>query len=241
MIIYPAVDIKDGKCVRLRQGRYDEMTVFGDDPLEMALHWQSEGARFLHVIDLDGARGKGTNNRELIGRIVKRLMIPVQTGGGIRTMADIDELLGLGAARVILGTMAVNNPALVSEAVLRYGERIVAGIDAKDGMVAIEGWERTSEFAAVEFAGNMELLGVKTVIYTDIATDGMLSGPNLRAMEEMLNAVSMDVIASGGVGSAEDLLNLKRLGVAGAITGKAIYTGAIELREAIRLVEKSVG
>lgn len=241
MIIYPALDIKDGKCVRLRQGRYDEMTVFGDDPLEMALHWQYEGAGFLHVIDLDGARGKGVNNRELIGRIIKVLRIPVQTGGGIRTMADIDEMLRNGAARVILGTAAVKDPALVSEAVLHYCGKVVVGIDARDGMVAIEGWEKTSEFAAVEFARKMESLGVKTIVYTDISTDGMLSGPNLRAMEEMHGTVSMDVIASGGIGSADDLINLKRLGVSGAIVGKAIYSGAIDLKKTIKLVEQSVG
>lgn len=237
MTIYPAVDIKNGKCVRLTQGRYDRMTVFGDDPVLMALRWQNAGARYLHVVDLDGARGGGVNNRELIGRMIKALGIPVQTGGGIRTMADIEEMLRIGAARVILGTVAVNNPALVAEAVKRFGERIVAGIDAKDGKVAIDGWEKTSEYASCEFAGKMEALGVRTIIYTDIATDGMLSGPNLKAMEEMKNAVRMDVIASGGVGSVEDLLNLRRIGVAGAITGKAIYSGSIDLPKAIAAVE----
>lgn len=236
MIIYPAIDIKDGKCVRLRQGRYSDMTIFGDDPIEMALRWQSEGAQYLHIVDLDGARGKGMNNRHVIGQITQTVSIPVQTGGGIRTMADIDEMLGLGAARVILGTSAVNDPALVSNAAIKYGDGIVVGIDAKDGMVAIEGWEKTSSFKAVEFAKQMENYGVRSIIYTDIAMDGMLMGPNLQAMEEMQNAVSMSVIASGGVGSIEDLVNLKRLGVAGAITGKAIYTGAIDLKEALKRV-----
>lgn len=236
MIIYPAVDIKDGRCVRLRQGRYSDMTVFGDDPLEMALRWQRAGAHFLHVVDLDGARGQGKNNRELIGRIIRTLDIPVQTGGGIRTMEDIDEVLSLGAARVILGTAAVSEPGLVGQAVSRYGSRIAVGIDAKNGMVAIEGWEKTSPYTAVEFARHMEKLGVETIIYTDVAKDGMLTGPNFEAMNEMQRAVSMAVIASGGISCMDDLIRLKQIGVAGAIVGKAIYTGAIDLQEALKQV-----
>jgi len=212
------------------------MTVFGDDPLEMALRWQEAGARFLHVVDLDGARGQGHNNRVLIGSIIKALDIPVQTGGGIRTMADIDEVLSLGAARVILGTSAVRDPGLVEQAVSKYGARIAVGIDAKSGLVAIEGWEQTSRFTAVDFAKRMEKLGVETIIYTDIARDGMLAGPNLEAMAEMQRSVSMAVIASGGVSSIDDLIRLKQTGVAGAIVGKAIYTGAIDLKEALVLV-----
>lgn len=237
MMIYPAVDIKDGKCVRLRQGRYDDMTVFGDDPVEAALHWAALGARYLHVVDLDGARGRGANNRAIIGKIIKRLGIPVQTGGGIRAMADIDEILGMGAGRVILGTAAMTDPDLVPEAVARYGDRIAVGIDARDGMAAIQGWEQSGGVSALELAGRMASYGVKTIIYTDISTDGMLSGPNLSAMREMNGAVPCDVIASGGVGSIDDLLSLKRLGVAGAITGKAIYTGAIDLAEALKIIE----
>lgn len=236
MIIYPAVDIKGGKCVRLRQGRYDDMTVFGDDPMEMALKWQNAGARYLHTVDLDGARGGSSANRAIIGQIAKRLSIPVQTGGGIRTITDIREVLSLGVARVILGTSAVRNPELVKEAVAEFGDKIAVGIDAKDGMVAIEGWEEVSSFKAVDFALKMQSLGVKTIIYTDIATDGMLAGPNLNAMKEMNDAVSMDVIASGGVGSIADLESLRAVGVAGAITGKAIYTGAIDLAEALKRI-----
>jgi len=236
MTIYPAVDIKDGRCVRLRQGSYSDITVFGDDPLEMALRWQKAGSRFLHVVDLDCARGRGSINRELIGRIIKALDIPVQTGGGIRTMADIDEVLSLGAARVILGTSAVRDPELVEQAVAKYGGRIAVGIDARNGLVAIEGWEQTSQLTAVAFARRMERLGVETIIYTDIARDGMLTGPNLEAMGEMQRSVSMAVIASGGVSSIDDLIRLKQTGVAGAIVGKAIYTGAIDLEEALKRV-----
>lgn len=233
MMIYPAVDIRDGKCVRLRQGSYSDMTVYGDDPVEMALRWQEAGSHFLHVVDLDGARGQGKNNRDIIGRIIKALDIPVQTGGGIRTMEDIDEVLSLGAARVILGTSAVKNPGLVDQAVSRYGSRIAVGIDAKNGLVAIEGWESTSPYTAVEFARHMEKMGVETIIYTDIAKDGMLIGPSFEAMDEMQRSVSMSVIASGGISSINDLIRLKKIGMAGAIVGKAIYIGAIDLKEAL--------
>lgn len=237
MMIFPAIDIIKGKCVRLKQGQYDKITIFSDDPVSMALQFQKAGARYLHVVDLDGARGEGSN-REIIGNIAKSLDIPVQTGGGIRTMSDIDEILGLGLARVILGTSAVKNPDLVAEAVKKYGDRIVVGIDAKDGYVAIEGWEKTSSVKALELAAKMEALGVRTVIYTDINTDGMLAGPNIFAMKEMVSAVGMDVIASGGVASLKDILKLKETGVAGVIVGKAIYTGDVDLKKALQIANE---
>lgn len=232
MILFPAIDIRKGKCVRLTQGQYDKITIFSDDPVSMALQFQKAGAEFLHVVDLDGARSEA-NNREIISRIAQALDIPVQTGGGIRTMADIDEVLSIGLARVILGTSAVKNPDLVSEAVKKYGNKIIVGIDAKDGYVAIEGWEKASSFKALDFAGEMEALGVCTIIYTDIATDGMLTGPNLYAMEEMVKRVKMDVIASGGVASVKDIRKLKDTGVTGVIVGKAIYTGDVDLKQAL--------
>jgi phosphoribosylformimino-5-aminoimidazole carboxamide ribotide isomerase len=232
MILYPAIDIRGGQCVRLTQGRYDDMTVFAPDPISVALKFQEAGARWLHVVDLDGARNEA-GNRELIARIARTLSIPVQTGGGIRTFADIQAVLEAGISRVILGTAAVRDPELVKKAVEAYGEKIAVGIDAKDGYVAIEGWEKTSSFRAVEFARTMEAMGVKTIIYTDIATDGMLSGPNLAAMKEMSEAVSLNIIASGGVSKVADLLSLKALGLHGAIVGKALYTGAIDLKQAL--------
>lgn len=235
MIIYPAIDIRGGKCVRLTQGRYDDITIFSDDPVNMALQFQKAGAKYLHVVDLDGARGD-TDNREIIRRIAKELSIPVQTGGGIRTMADIEAVLEFGISRVILGTSAVQNPEIVSEAVKKYENRIAVGIDAKNGFVAIEGWEKTSGIKAVEHAKNMEALGVQTIIYTDIATDGMLSGPNMLAMSEMVKKVKMEVIASGGVSSLKDLRHLKEVGVAGVIVGKAIYTGDVDLKKALELI-----
>jgi len=234
MTIYPAIDIRGGKCVRLKQGRYDDITIFSDDPAKMAMQFQNAGAKYLHVVDLDAARGDG-DNRGIIKTIAKELNIPVQVGGGIRTMADIEEVLGFGVSRVIIGTSAVKDPEMIKEAVKEFGNSIAVGIDAKDSYVAIEGWEKTSKIKAVEHAINMEALGVQTIIYTDIATDGMLAGPNILAMSEMVNKVKMDVIASGGVSSLKDIRHLKEVGVAGVIVGKAIYTGDVDLRKALEI------
>lgn len=234
MIIYPAIDIRGGKCVRLTQGRYDQITIFSDDPVSMAMQFQNAGAKYLHVVDLDAARGEN-ENRKIIHNMAKSLNIPIQTGGGIRTMKDIETVLGYGIERVIIGTSAVKNPELVSEAVEKYGDRIAVGIDAKDGYVAIEGWEKTSSIKAVELATSMEAMGVSTIIYTDIATDGMLSGPNLYAMSEMIKKIGMNVIASGGVSSLKDIRDLKEIGAAGVIVGKAIYTGDVDLEKALRI------
>lgn len=233
MIIYPAIDIRGGKCVRLKQGRYDDMTVFSDDPIDVALKFQDMGASFIHVVDLDGARGDA-DNRQVIVKLASVLDIPVQTGGGIRTLDDIKTLLESGIARVILGTAAVKDPELIARAVSMYNGSIAVGIDAKDGFVAIEGWEKVSPIKALDLAKSMEDTGVKTIIYTDIATDGMLSGPNLYAMKEMVQNVNIEVIASGGVAKVEDLLDLKQVGVHGAIVGKALYTGSVDLKEALK-------
>lgn len=233
MILYPAIDMKDGKCVRLLQGRFDNVTVYSENPVDMALKWEGMGAGYLHVVDLDGARLGKPKNLPIVSEIASRLGIPVQLGGGIRDMKTIETILAKGIERVILGTSAVKNPELVKEALKEYGNRIVIGIDAKDGRVAIEGWEKTSDFTAVDFAKKMRDLGASTIIYTDIATDGMLAGPNLKAMEEMVAATGIDIIASGGVSKLEDIKNLKETGVAGAIIGKALYTGNIDLKEAL--------
>ncbi len=233
MRIYPAIDIKDGKCVRLLRGSFDDVTVYGDDPAEMAKKWESLGGEFIHVVDLDGAlKGHGVN-AEAIKQICASVSVPVQTGGGIRTMEDIEAKLACGITRVIIGTKAVSDADFVKRAVQKYGDKIVIGIDAKDGMVAIEGWEKTSDFKAVEFALKMKEIGVKTIIYTDIATDGTLAGPNVEAMREMVTATGMDIIASGGVGNAEHIKSLVSTGVEGVITGRALYTGDLDLGEAI--------
>ncbi|MBR0470785.1 MAG: 1-(5-phosphoribosyl)-5-[Clostridia bacterium] len=236
MRIYPAIDIKDGKCVRLFKGRFDDMTVYGDSPAEMAKKWEAQGGEFIHVVDLDGAlKGHGVN-AEKIKEICESVSVPVQTGGGIRTIEDIEAKLECGISRVIIGTKAVSDSEFVKEAVAKYGDKIVIGIDAKDGMVAVEGWEKTSDFTAVEFAKKMVSLGVKTIVYTDIATDGTLAGPNVEAMREMADAVDADIIASGGIGSLEDILSLKDTGVEGVIVGKALYTNRVDLKEAVEKV-----
>lgn len=234
MKIYPAIDIKDGKCVRLLRGSFDDVTVYGDNPAEMARKWESLGGEYIHVVDLDGAlKGHGVN-AEAIKEICKAVNVPVQTGGGIRSISDIEAKLECGISRVIIGTKAVSDSEFVKEAVKRYGDKIVIGIDAKDGMVAIEGWEKTSEYQAVEFAKKMEEIGVKTIIYTDIATDGTLMGPNVDAMREMVNNTNMDIIASGGIGNIEHIKALIPTGVEGVITGRALYTGNINLCDAIK-------
>lgn len=237
MRIYPAIDIKDGQCVRLLQGRFSDVTVYGNDPAEMALKWEREGGEYIHVVDLDGAlKGHGVN-AEAIKKICASVNIPVQTGGGIRTMEDIESKLNCGIDRVIIGTKAVSDSDFVKRAVDKYGEKIVIGIDAKDGMVAVEGWEKTSDFKAVDFAKKMADIGVKTIVYTDIATDGTLKGPNIKAMEGMAKSVNADIIASGGVGNIEHLKALIPTGVEGAIVGRALYTGDVNLLEAIRTVK----
>ncbi|ACL74772.1 1-(5-phosphoribosyl)-5-[(5-phosphoribosylamino)methylideneamino]imidazole-4-carboxamide isomerase [Ruminiclostridium cellulolyticum] len=233
MIIYPAIDIIDGKCVRLQQGSYSDVTVFGDSPVDMARKWESLGAGYLHVVDLDGARSGKSENAEIIKQIAKTLKIPVQTGGGIRNLETVETYLSGGLSRIILGTSAVSNREMLISALKEYKGKIAVGIDAKDGKVAIHGWEKTSDYTAVEFAKEVESLGAKTIIYTDISRDGMLKGPNLQAMKEMADSVSMDVIASGGVSRLKDIIDLKQTGVSGVIVGKAIYTGNVDLKEAI--------
>lgn len=237
MIIYPAIDVKDGNCVRLVQGQFSDVTVYSDDPVEMGLKWESMGAQYLHVVDLDGARTGEPRNIAVISELAVKLGIPLQLGGGIRSIETIEILLCKGIQRVILGTSAVRNPELVKEALKNFENNVVIGIDAKDGMVAIEGWAKTSDFTAVGFARKMEDLGAKTIIYTDISRDGMLAGPNLKAMEEMVKAVNVEIIASGGVGKLEDVKNLKEIGMPGVIIGKALYTGAVDLAEALKIAK----
>ena len=238
MVIYPAIDIKQGKCVRLTQGRFSDVTVYSDSPVEMAKKWEQAGAKYIHLVDLDGALAGQSVNFEVIRQIAAEVSVPVQMGGGIRSLETIKNILDSGVTRVILGTSAVKNQQLVKEAVELYKERIVVGIDAKDGMVAIEGWEQVSEFKAVEFAKIMQEIGVKTIVYTDIACDGMLTGPNLAAMQEMAQSLDIDVVASGGVGSIEDIVALKPTGVEGVIVGRALYTGNVDLEKALVAVSK---
>ena len=235
MRLYPAIDMIDGQCVRLVQGDYGQKTTFSDDPLAVAMRWQEEGGEFIHLVDLDGAKSGDMPNFEVICRIASELNIPIEVGGGIRNMHAVEQYLEHGIQRVILGTAAIKNPAFIQEAVKEYGARIVVGIDAKDGMVAINGWEEVSEISALSLAKQMEEMGVSTIIYTDIATDGMLKGPNVSAMREMTEHVNVDIVASGGVTTLNDLERLSKTDVEGAIIGKALYTGHILLPEAIAL------
>ena len=238
MIIYPAIDIRNGNCVRLFKGDYTQETIYSDAPLTMAKAFEQSGAEFLHVVDLDGAKDGDSPNVQIVMEIANALQIPAQFGGGIRSLEKIDRLIEAGVARVILGTSAVKNKSLVIEAVKKHGEKIAVGIDAKDGYVAVAGWKETSEFQAVEFAKIMEKIGVKTIIYTDISRDGTLEGPNAVAMKEMVQAVSCQVIASGGVGKISDIEALKTTGVSGIIIGKAIYTGSVRLEDAIQAAKE---
>ncbi|MGL4738774.1 MAG: 1-(5-phosphoribosyl)-5-[(5-phosphoribosylamino)methylideneamino]imidazole-4-carboxamide isomerase [Cellulosilyticaceae bacterium] len=239
MQLYPAIDMKSGQCVRLRQGDYDAVTVYSEDPLAIAKKWQEMGASYLHLVDLDGAKmGCGVNDR-LIQEVVQAVEIPVQVGGGIRSLGDIKEKLELGVARVILGSAAVKNRQLVQDAILQFGaDRIVIGVDAKNGCVAIEGWQEVTELSALSFAEEMRAIGVTTMIYTDIAKDGMLCGPNIEETACLIQGAGVDVIASGGVQTLQDLKKLQAIGVQGSIVGKALYTGAIHLEEAVRIFEK---
>lgn len=241
MIVIPAIDLKEGKCVRLEQGLMDKDTVFNDDPAAQALEWQKQGAELLHIVDLDGAFAGEPRNRAAIEAIVRAISIPAQLGGGIRDLATIEAYLSLGLSRVIIGTAAQRNPELVREACARFPGRIVIGIDARDGMVAVQGWAEVTGITAVELAREFEECGVAAIIYTDISRDGMLQGPNIEATRALAEAVAIPVIASGGVSSLKDIANLMAIeasGVSGVITGKAVYTGAIRLSEAISLTRK---
>jgi len=237
MRLYPAIDIKDRQCVRLLKGNFDDITVYGNDPVAMAKKWEDKGGEFIHVVDLDGAlKGRGVN-ADIIKSICKSVNVPVQTGGGIRTIEDIETMLSCGINRVIIGTKAVSDSEFIKRAVDKYKEKIVIGIDAKDSMVAIEGWEAVSDFTAVDFAKKMCDIGVGTIVYTDIATDGTLKGPNVEAMKEMASAVNADIIASGGIGNISHIESLKDTGVEGVIIGRALYTGDVNLEEALERIK----
>ena len=231
MEILPAIDLKDGVAVRLSKGLMDSAKIYSKTPWELAKKFEDFGAKYLHLVDLDGAFAGEAINYKTIEKIVKSTNLKVEVGGGIRDEKRIKEYQNLGVYRFILGSVALKNPNFVREVAPKYN--IVVGIDAKGGMVAVEGWEKTSDFTAVEFAKKMVSLGVKTIVYTDIATDGTLAGPNVEAMREMADAVDADIIASGGIGSLEDILSLKDTGVEGVIVGKALYTNRVDLKEAV--------
>lgn len=239
MLIIPAIDLRGGRCVRLLQGRRDQETVYSDDPAEMARRWQDEGAQYLHLVDLDGAFEGESRNLTAVRRILEVLDVPAELGGGIRDVGAVSRLLALGLDRVILGTVAVSNPEVVAQAIDRFGgERIVVGIDARDGRVAVKGWEEVSEMPAVELALRMKGVGVERVVYTDVSRDGMMTGPNADATKRLAMESGLKVIASGGVSCVEDIRRVAMLepfGVEGIIVGKALYEGTVDLREALRM------
>ncbi len=240
MIVFPAIDLKDGQCVRLMQGDPDRMTVYGNDPVAVARRWLEEGAQWLHVVDLDGAFTKAPKNRDVIASIVKAVPIPVQVGGGIRNIESVDEYMRIGVRRVIIGTMALREPEFVSRACSSHPMRIALGIDARNGQVAVEGWKETSSTDVLSFVRKFEGLPIEAVIYTDIHRDGMQSGVNVEATQKLMEATSIPVIASGGVASLADieaLFPLASKGLLGVITGKALYNGSLKLSEALGAVK----
>ncbi len=233
-IVIPAIDLKDGKCVRLRQGKAEEVTTYSEDPVAMARHWEKEGAQFLHVVDLDGAFQGRPVHTEVISRITEAIRVPVEVGGGLRTDEDIERTLTAGVRRVIVGTRALSEPADLERLVTLFGERLAVGIDARYGRVQIKGWTETTGEAATVLAMRASEMGVKCIVYTDTSRDGMMAGVNATAVDVMCGAVSCSVIASGGVTSAEDVKALRGLGrknLAGVIVGKALYEGRVKLKD----------
>jgi len=236
--IIPAVDIRKGKCVRLYQGDYEQETVFYNAPVEVALEWQSMGAPRVHIVDLDGAATGSLCNLDIINEIASTLLVPIQVGGGIRHLETIEQLLKTGVERVILGTSAVEDPTLVREACRSFSESIIVCVDTRKGHIAIHGWQQETELQAIEFTKSMVELGVKRFIHTDIGRDGTLTEPNFSAITELVNAVRLPVIAAGGISSLNHLRMLNQLGVEGAIIGKALYTGDINLKQALATISQ---
>jgi len=241
MIVIPAIDLIDGQCVRLFQGKREAVTTYSNDPGSMAKRWESFGAKLIHIVDLDGAFTGNQANLDAIRKIRQSVQIPLQVGGGIRNVESITRLFSLGIERVILGTAAIEDPEFVKSSCGQYPGRVLIGIDAKDGMVAVKGWKEVTSLNVREMAGRLGDAGAAGIIYTDIARDGTLSGPNVKAVREMVESVSIPVIAAGGVSNIEDikkLMGIKNLW--GAITGKAIYSGTLDLKEALNLAQKRI-
>lgn len=238
MILFPAIDIRNGKCVRLIQGDYDKEIIYGDSPTAMALEWQKQGADYIHIVDLDGAKTGDSSNQQAIKAIAKAVSVPVQVGGGIRSMEMIEAHIASGVSRVIIGTAAITNQAFLKEAIEKYGDKIAVSIDARNGFVATDGWTETSDTKAIDLLKGLEKMGVKTVVYTDILKDGMMQGPNFEELSTIDQASSIDIIASGGVSTEDDIIKLRGMNLYGAIIGKALYEGAMSL-EALMKGEKN--
>jgi len=239
MLIIPAIDIKESRCVRLTEGQFKDVEIFSDDPVAVAVKWANKGAMMLHVVDLDGAQYGKLTNSSLLEKIIKKISIPIQTGGGIRKYEEVERLINLGASRVILGTILWKDKSMAKRLFKNFSDKIIAGIDAREGYVAVEGWQNITSVDALGFAKEMERLGARRIIYTDIKRDGSLIGPNMDNLEEMLKNVNIPLICSGGITSLYDIKKLKRLeglGLEGIIIGKALYKGRIILEEALKVV-----
>ena len=233
MIVFPAIDLKNGKCVRLMQGQKDAETIYFDNPVDVALNWQSKGAQYLHLVDLDGAFDGQPKNLELIKKIVEALDIPVELGGGIRTLEIAKEYIDSGVSRIIIGTQAVKDFGFIEKLLDLYDDKVCVSIDAKNGIVCTEGWVENSNIEALELASKLERYGLSTLVYTDISKDGMMTGPNFEMLGVLNNNLNMDIIASGGISCIEDMKRLNSMGLYGAITGKALYEGTIDLEALI--------
>ncbi len=236
MIIFPAIDIRGGNAVRLTQGDYDQEKVYHTDPVAVAKEWEAQGAEYIHIVDLDGAKSGESANGEAIRRIAQSVNIPIQVGGGVRSMEDVTRHIQNGVRRVIIGTSAIENPSFVQEAVKRYGDQIAVSIDARNGYVATDGWTSTSDTKATTLIQQLESFGVQTIVYTDILKDGMMQGPNFEELKEVNESTTIDVIASGGVSTEENVQSLQEMNMYGAIIGKALYEGDISLE---RLMKES--
>jgi phosphoribosylformimino-5-aminoimidazole carboxamide ribotide isomerase len=231
MIVFPAIDLKNGKCVRLMQGQKDAETIYFDNPVDVALNWQSKGAEYLHLVDLDGAFDGQPKNLELIKKIVAALDIPIELGGGIRTLEIAKEYIEIGVSRIIIGTQAVKDFSFIEKLLDLYDDKVCVSIDAKNGIVCTEGWVENSNIEALELASKLERYGLSTLVYTDISKDGMMTGPNFDMLGVLNNNLNMDIIASGGISSVADMKRLQAMNLYGAITGKALYEGTIELEK----------
>ena len=233
MKLFPAIDLYDGKAVRLFKGDYKEMTVYSENPIEIARDFENQGCKYIHMVDLEGAKDGTTPNLKIVKQIANETSLFTEIGGGIRSMETVDKYLSNGVDRVILGTAAVNDPEFLKEAVTKYGEKIAVGVDIKDGFVAIKGWLETSQYSCFEFCEMMQNLGVKTIICTDISKDGAMQGTNRELYKELSEKFSIDITASGGVSTLDDIKALRKLNLYGAIIGKAYYIGAINLKDAL--------
>ena len=238
MLVIPAIDLKDGQCVRLLQGRKDAVTAYSNEPAKTAKRWESYGAKLIHIVDLDGAFTGRQTNLDAIIKIRQSIKIPLQVGGGIRNIGNVMNLFSAGIDRIIIGTAAIEDPEFLAYACKNYPGKVLIGIDAKDGMVAIKGWEEVTSLSAKDLVRRLEMFGVAGIVYTDISRDGMLSGPNIDATRDIVESVKIPVIASGGVSCIDDIKHLMKIqNLWGAITGKAIYSGVMDLKEAIRIAD----